>query len=82
MGHGHIAASRKVITKKRMRGKKKCYRCVLPYLNHVKECKIVNLKCLNCSKVGHFAKVCHQKKTVQVIEDKSIDGRNNDESGS
>ena len=63
--------------------KKKCYRCGLPFQsNHVKKCKAINSKYLNCSKIGYFAKVCCQHKTLKVIEDKSMDGVINGESGS
>ena len=34
---------------------------------------------MTCSKVGHLSKVCHQQKTVKVIEDKNIDGIYSDE---
>lgn len=37
---------------------------------------------MSCSKVGHFAKVFCQLKTVKVVEDKSMDSTNNDESWS
>ena len=36
---------------------------------------------MNCSKVVHFVKVCCQEKTINVVEDKSMDGANSDESG-
>ena len=63
--------------------KKKCYRCGLPFKpNHVKECKEINSKCLNCSKAGHFFKVRHQQKTIKFVEDKSMDDANSDENGS
>ena len=63
--------------------KKRCYRCNLPFKpNHLKKCKAINSKCLNCSKIGHFAKVCHQKKTIKVVEDKSVDDADSGENGS
>ena len=63
--------------------KKKCYKCGLPFKpNHVRESNVINSKCLNCSKVVHFVKVCRQEKTIKVVEDKSMDGANSDESGS
>ena len=48
--------------------------------NHVKEYQAINLKCLNCSKVDHFIKVCPQGKTIKVVEDKSVVDANIDES--
>ena len=48
--------------------------------NHVKEYQAINLKWLNCSKVDHFIKVCPQGKTIKVVEDKSVDDANIDES--
>ena len=63
--------------------KKKGYRCGLPFKpNRIKECKGINSKYLNFSKVAHFAKVCCQQKIVKVIEDKSIDGTVIDGKGS
>ena len=59
---------------------KKCYKCGSPFKpKHVKGRKAINSKCLNCSKVGHFAKVCRQQKTIKVIEDKSMDGESGGE---
>ena len=63
--------------------KKKCYSCGLPFKpNHVKEYKAINSKCLNCNKVGHFARVCCQQKTIKFVKDKSMDGTNSDKRGS
>ena len=51
--------------------KKKCYRCGVPFKpKHTKECKTINSKCLNCNKIGHFAKVCQQK-SVKVVDEKT-----------
>ena len=63
--------------------KKKCYSCALSFIpDHVKEWKAINSKCFNYSKVGHFAKVCRQQKTIKVVENKSMDDANSGESGS
>ena len=65
-------------SQKKNDGKKKCHRFDLPYKpNNIKKCKGINSKCLNSSKVGHFAKVCCLQK---FIEDKS--STINDEKGS
>ena len=41
---------------------KKCYRCGSPFKpNHIKDCKAINLKCLNCGKIGHFASLSTKK---------------------
>ena len=38
---------------------KKCYRCGMRFtVGHIKQCKVINAKCSNCKKIGHFAEVC------------------------
>ena len=48
---------------KKNNDKKNCYKRGLPFKpNHVKECETINLKWLNCSKVGLFARSATNKK--------------------
>ena len=48
--------------RKRNDEKKKYYKCGSPFKpNHIKGCKAINSKCLNCGKIGHFTKVFNKK---------------------
>ena len=63
---------------KRNDEKKKYYRCGSPFKpNHIKDCKAINSKCLNCGKISHFAKVCQQK-NVKVIDNKTSEESENE----
>ena len=66
------------INLKRNDEKKKYYRCGSPFKpNHIKDCKAINSKCLNCGKISHFAKVCQQK-NVKVIDNKTSEESENE----
>ena len=83
LGANSYCSIKKSDSPKKNVDKQKGYRCGLPFKpNRIKECKGINSKCLNFSKVAHFAKVCCQQKIVKVIEDKSIDGTVIDGKGS
>ena len=41
---------------------KRCFHCNQPfYQGHLKKCKVIDKKCSNCQRTGHFAIVCRQK---------------------
>ena len=54
--------------------KKKCFRCGDTFhKNHLRKCAAAKAKCGSCSKVGHFAKVCQNRRKDVKATDVSPD---------
>ena len=48
--------------------RKSCFMCGATPWHQCKDCPAKNTKCFKCEKVGHYAQVCHSKKTKQLHE--------------
>ena len=44
----------------------------------MKNCRALKSKCSNCQKIGHCAKVCHQKTVIKTVTDDEADGDGDD----
>ena len=82
LGSYSYCSIKKNNSQKQNSNKTKCNRGGLPFKPNHLQCKAINSKCLNCSNVDHFTKVCCQQKTIKVVEDKCMDGKNSDKGGS
>ena len=82
LGSYSYCSIKKNNSQKQNSNKTKCNRGGLPFKPNHLQCKAINSKCLNCSNVDHFTKVCCQQKTIKVVEDKCMDGTNSDKGGS